>query len=124
MSESESSLDSAIDQVQRAISGAALEAVLRDACQPMLEQAINMAPMRTGELRRDIQMTTRHKSNSATAVVEALDSGVGGKSHEAVFVEFGTVHQVARPFMRPAFEVNKKAIQNAVEQHLNRALRD
>jgi HK97 gp10 family phage protein len=124
MGESESPLDAALDKVQHAISGAALEAVLRGACQPMLEQARRFAPVRTGELQRRIQLTTHHKANSATAVVEVVDSGKGGQQHEAIFAEFGTSHQPARPFMRPAYEGSKRGIQNAIEQHLNSALRD
>jgi HK97 gp10 family phage protein len=90
----------------------------------MLEQARRFAPLRTGELQRHIQLTTRHTSNTATAVVEVVDSGKGAQEHEAIFAEFGTVHEPARPFMRPAYEGNKRGIQNAVEQHLNSALRD
>lgn len=124
MSEWEASLDEALGVVGAAISGAALESVLKGACQPMLEQARRLAPVRTGELVRHIQMVSSHRANSATVLVQVTDSGKGGQEHAAIFAEFGTSRQAAHPFMRPAFEANKDAIQNAAEQHIASALRD
>lgn len=118
------SLDAALAQVQQATSGAALEAVLRSACQPMLEQAKRNAPVKTGAVRDHIQLITRHTEHAATAVVEVADSGRGGQQHEAVFAEFGTAREAAKPFMRPAFENNKRDVLSAVEQHLSNALRN
>ena len=124
MYESELSLDAALSQVHQAISGVELERSLRNACQPMLELAQRSAPVRTGDLQHHIQLVTSHSAYTAKAIVQVTDSGKGGQEHKAIFAEFGTAHEAAKPFMRPAYESNKGGIQNAIEQHLNNALRD
>lgn len=122
MSDIDLEIDAALELAQRAVSGEALERVLRDACQPMLDRAISLAPNKSGNLKRHIQLRTKHSNASASAILEVKDSGVGGDVREAIFSEFGTSHQPAKPFMRPAFEASKDGVLNAVGQHLLNAI--
>ena len=57
-------------------------------------------------------------------ILQVLRTGFPDDQYYARFIEYGTVKMPAQPFMRPAFEAHKRSIQNAVEQHLNSALRD
>lgn len=114
----ELAIDDAIANINRIISGESMEGMLRNAAQPMLEHARRLAPVKTGELAHHINLVTRHTATTATALVQVSDSGEGGAAHEAVFAEFGTSHQRATPFMRPAFEAHKRAVLSAAEQYL------
>jgi HK97 gp10 family phage protein len=64
-------------------------------------RAAQMAPVDTGTLRRDITWTTTG---------DGLSGGAGLHSNAAFywrFIEYGTVKMPARPFFRPAAEMER-----------------
>lgn len=100
-------LDLAVLRLSGAIDGTALQAATLAAAKPMLATARQLVAVSTGNLREHIGIASGHTASSAYANVQVAQSQPGGVAHDAIFLEFGTVHAAARPFMRPAFEVNK-----------------
>ena len=84
------------------------------AAEPVLHAARSHAPVLTGDLVASLKITTKtsSKKSSFTARVQAAGQGAKtgndytGDQFYAAFQEFGTSHQPARPFMRPAFDEN------------------
>lgn len=109
-------LDAAIAGVLASISGEALARATDAAAQPILQQALQRVPVRTGNTREHLQVVTHHDQHSATSTVEVANSQPGGEAHDAVFLEYGTSHMPAEPFMRPAFVAGQAA---AVEAFVN-----
>lgn len=68
----------------------------------------------TGALENSIE--TRVDPRTLTVTVEAT-------APHAAFVEYGTVHQAARPFMTPALEENRAAVADDVARAVTEALK-
>ena len=68
----------------------------------------------TGELENSIETTVDPRT--LTATVEAT-------APHAAFVEYGTVHQAAQPFMTPALEENRTAVADDVAKAVTEALK-
>jgi HK97 gp10 family phage protein len=96
---------------------------LKEAAAPIERDAKNNAPFRTGTLRAKIdigaKLSPRQKSqNEKESKVEVY---VGPPSMErAIVAEFGSVKQVPKPFMRPAWDANKRM----AFEHLKKILED
>ncbi len=114
----------------------ALTAALRQAAEPVLDEARARAPVgkeskgrvrfrrsrkgkvtvsNYGKLRPSLRIATVPASrtpHSATVVVTV------GKAFWGLFVEFGTRFMAARPFLRPAFEARKMEALNRLGQSL------
>ncbi|MCS7124780.1 MAG: HK97 gp10 family phage protein [Candidatus Bathyarchaeota archaeon] len=74
------------------------------------EDAKALAPVRTGRLRGSIYAKT------SGWTVE-----VGATAEYAIYVEFGTRHMQAQPFIRPAFEEHLPMLETAILDALNKA---
>lgn len=83
------------------------------------KDARRRAPVATGNLRKQIR-TRRSKLSTVYNVTYFV--GVGGKAFYWRFIEFGTKDQPAHPFLRPAFEENKKAAIEAIKAKLSIAI--
>lgn len=59
----------------------------------MVRKAKGLAPVRSGQLEASIRYEYHPAEHELTLVADAK---------HAIFVEFGTVHMMARPFLRPA----------------------
>lgn len=70
------------------------------------------APYKTGNLRRSIHIEPR-VSNRGMAAVE-----VGTNVEYGHYLEFGTRYMAARPYLRPALDENRTAVQTAVTSAL------
>lgn len=83
-------------------------------------EAKALAPVDTGEMRRDIQMKRERTPDSQIAtyavyVRSGKKSRLAGRARNVErdsfywrFVEFGTSKMAAQPFMRPAFNAKKE----------------
>lgn len=94
------------------ISGDVLKAT-RDTGDRIQKRAKKAAPYETGELRRSIKVT-RARSRKVISVE------ITAESDHAVFQEYGTTRNPARPFMRPALHAEIPAFM----EDLNEVLRD
>lgn len=74
------------------------------------EHARALAPVRTGRLR-----------NSIYAKTSGWTVEVGASAEYAIFVEFGTRHMQAKPFLRPAVEEYLPMLETAVLNALDEA---
>ena len=106
-------LENALRKLPEAVAGAFLEQSLREAGQQMAESARRFAP-RSDSTRQGGHMADsiaiRKIKNDTTRGLEATSwVGPDRKHFYGMFAEFGTVHETARPFLRPAFESEKGA---------------
>jgi HK97 gp10 family phage protein len=94
---------------------------LKEAAAPIESDAKRLAPVRTGKLRQRIdigsKLSPRQKSrNEKESKVEIY---VGPPSMErAIVAEFGSVKQTPKPFMRPAWDANKRSAFNGIKSIL------
>jgi HK97 gp10 family phage protein len=68
--------------------------------------ARQLAPVDTGAMRDSIYVEQQGEARFT----------VGVKESYAKFVEYGTVHQDAQPFLRPAFELARKDFEAALRK--------
>jgi len=110
-------VEDALSQAGPKLAKRALRKALSAAGQTMVGAAKRRAPVltkatkqrRPGELRDSVGMTIRlsPKGESGMVHVGPVKDKARGKQAPGVwglFVEFGSVHGAAQPFMRPAFE--------------------
>jgi HK97 gp10 family phage protein len=90
-------IEDAPKYIQRAVADS-LEDTVTSGALLIENEAKILAPVKTGNLRRSIHHLTVDKSEQAVSVQ------VGPTAFYAKFLEFGTRHMKARPFMRPAFD--------------------
>lgn len=72
-------------------------------------QAELNAPFKTGALMRsiEIQPGRRNRPNTISYIIGTGKAWFQGDQFYAAFIEFGTSHQPAKPFLRPAFDSQK-----------------
>jgi HK97 gp10 family phage protein len=105
--------------VQNAMAGA-LEDIAWAGALPIMNRAMELAPVKTGNLRRSIHIETTEKTPTRCV------ASVGPHVDYAIYLEFGTRFMHPRPFMRPAFEETKadaqKAMVDAAREFITEAL--
>lgn len=94
---------------------------------PVVKRAKELAPFRTGELRRHISKRVLRQSKRGDRVVVII--GVEKpESPLAHLLEFGTAHSPAQPFLRPALdetahtalEIQRQAMAEGVEREVRK----
>ena len=99
-------IENAAKYVKKAVAGA-LETICLNGVLPIENEAKQLAPVKTGTLRRSIHHTL------TTSTETACNIALGPDTPYARRLEFGFVgtdslgrryHQAARPYMRPAFD--------------------
>ncbi len=83
---------------------AALPDIVADGAAIIADEVRARAPVRTGSLSNAIDTIVNHGTDSASAIVQVDDSAQGQQEHYAIFDEFGTSKQPARPFFRPGVQ--------------------
>lgn len=102
-------LEDALRKLPEEVAGKVLRAALRKAALPMVEAARQAAP------RSDSPGPRGHMADSINVrLLKGVEGDHDIETHLAIgpdsnhfyglFQEFGTVHQPARPFLRPAFD--------------------
>jgi len=98
------------------------------------KEARALAPVDTGEMRKDIQIKRERTSGDNVASYSVYTRGgkrsrLAGKARNVdkdsfywKFVEFGTVRMAAQPFMRPAFEAKKEEAVDALGAELDKRI--
>lgn len=81
---------------------------IKEAADVIVEQAKLYAPVRTGQLEESItSRAMRTNVNEAiTRIIGVAKKPAGWRAH---FIEFGTSHNRAQPFMRPALDIKAEA---------------
>ena len=78
---------------------------------------------RTGNLRKSIKILSHIKNKAITYVGPNLKKGKGARGPHAHWLEFGTVKETAKPYMKPAFDATKKQVANILEEQTRLILR-
>ena len=98
------------------------------------KKARELAPVDTGEMRKDIQIKREKTSGDNVASYSVYTrsgkrSRLAGKARNVdkdsfywKFLEFGTAKMAARPFMRPAFEAEKESAVDAIGAELDKRI--
>ena len=92
--------------------------VLREETKPVVEDARSRAPKDTGAMARGIKRSISKKKLEARISAGGMVGGVD--TYYAQFVEFGTKHMPAQPFLFPACRAHEERIGDA----LSRAMYD
>lgn len=121
-------LDKLLQKLPTRMSRKIVRAALRAAAKPILKDAKAGIPKKskqnTGKTRRDLKVRNVPNSNPLSVVVAGSRS-TGGRDYIMRFLEFGTVKQAARPFLRPAFDKNaEKALRILAEEVRQRLLKE
>jgi HK97 gp10 family phage protein len=101
----------ALDEFSKATSANILRRVLLAAGQPIADMAESLAPRGpTGQLEASISVTPAQPSKMTRGGRAAYDKQSqvevlveAGPVPQSIFQEFGTIHNAAHPFMRPAW---------------------
>lgn len=72
-------------------------------CYEIQKEAKYLVPVDTGNLR-----------NSITTEVNGLSGEVGTEVEYSIFVEYGTIHMSAQPFMIPALEDQTRGLEEKI----------
>lgn len=70
----------------------------------MLEDVKARCPVDDGELRDSLYVTTEDHTSATKLSVQNTFAYITTDAPHAYFVEYGTIHQAAQPFMRPAID--------------------
>jgi len=108
-----------LQKLESAFAGEVLERAVRYAAQPVIEDASQKAPKLTGKLARNIGIDLDKKSRSRVMVSVGPEKDV----FYGMFLELGTKHITARPFLRPALDENEQNIKRRLRDRLKRELR-
>jgi HK97 gp10 family phage protein len=95
----------------------AMRKALKAGAAQMIAAAKERAPVRTGALKTSITSSTKLSPKEEVGRTRIAASSVGdrrkGPARYALFQEFGTKNQAAKPFLRPAFDAANKAASEA-----------
>lgn len=89
----------------------ALERGLAGSAKVINSKAKALAPVDTGRLRSSIKDVVNNKE---------LEAIIGTNVEYSVFVEFGTINQMAQPYLRPAFRTTNKQCKDLVASELSK----
>lgn len=110
----------------RALDNAMGESTLRQAAvagaRILLEEMELRVPVKSGKGKRSL-LIAYDKEVSVTGKIASYIVTWSKEAFYLRFVEFGTSHSAADPFMRPAFEAKKTAAAEAVRQVIDEKLK-
>jgi HK97 gp10 family phage protein len=144
-------LDRALSELPRRVAKKHLSGAVRKGAQliakdakrraPVSDAAFDFARMDSGKLQRNViyfKRRARSTTNTVSYGVSVRSKGIfigsDGNWHSKgakedpknayywTFVEFGTRHQSARPFLRPAYEANKKRAVGVIARELGKRI--
>lgn len=94
------------ENLPKATQRAVLQRAGKAAMKPMMDRIEETAPERTGQTRDSVRMTVNFlRATSRLGAAIRVQIGIGNrKVFWPRFAENGTVHEPARPFVRPAFD--------------------
>ena len=97
----------------------ALPTLVLEAAEIVEAEIRSRAPVLTGDLVRSLDAKSNQRKDEASAVVQIENSAKDGTEHYAIFDEFGTSHQAAKPFFRPGIEASRPKVDEFLRNSLN-----
>jgi HK97 gp10 family phage protein len=104
---------------------AAIESdALNAAAEPVLDDAKTTSSFvdRTGNLRKSLKIGKIKGSEGNRYVLVGIDKADNSNVFYGKFIEFGSSHQTAKPFLSPALNQNKQRIQEIIRQKIKEAI--
>lgn len=89
---------------------AVVESALRAVGIPIRDEMRAAAPELTGRTAKDIRLATEVLDSHLVVMRIGPSAKKGGRAFIVRFIEFGTAHQPARPFMRPVWEWHRRRL--------------
>ena len=87
------------------------------------KEIIKNAPVRTGQAKKHLKISKVKKEKGIKIVKIGVNKGDNSKAFYLKFYEYGTSRgQIARPFMRPAFERKRKEALEATHKVIKEGL--
>lgn len=109
-------LKAAFAKLDKTMQGQTLKNAVRAGSLPIQNTAVVRCPKKSGNLSRSIH-------TEITGTNTYVQADIGTDVEYAPYVEFGTIHQSAQPYLRPAFDEQKdnaiKEIGDALKAQLN-----
>ncbi|MDD2728175.1 HK97-gp10 family putative phage morphogenesis protein [Malikia sp.] len=106
-------LNQSIERISQEVRAKLPELVMQAAT--LVEAEIRMrAPVDTGRLVSSLDAKAVRRMDAASATVQIERSGPDGTEHYAIFHEFGTSREPARPFFRPGVEAARQQMQDII----------
>ncbi|WP_196007900.1 HK97-gp10 family putative phage morphogenesis protein [Clostridium tyrobutyricum] len=96
---------------------------LKNAAEPVLEDAKANVPVRTGRLKKGLKITNVKKKEGIKYILVGVDRGDNSEIFYGKFIEFGTSKRTAHPFLQPAYEKNKNTIKEIIAETLKGGLK-
>ncbi|MDR5586034.1 HK97-gp10 family putative phage morphogenesis protein [Clostridium aquiflavi] len=96
---------------------------LKNAAEPVLEDAKTNVPVRTGKLKKGLKITNVKKKEGIKYILVGVDKGDNSEIFYGKFIEFGTGKRAAHPFLQPAYEKNKDDIKRIIAETLKEGLK-
>jgi HK97 gp10 family phage protein len=110
-----SDLVEALEDLKKATATNVKKRALIDAAEPLRADAERYAPRQTGRLASTIAVSTKLSRSQSGEKESKVEVYIGPASMtRAIVQEFGSIYQSPRPYMRPAWDKNKKDIPSAV----------
>lgn len=72
------------------------------------EEILRNAPVKTGHSKKNLKLGKPKKEKGIKSIKIGVSKDDNSEAFYLKFYEYGTSKQIARPFMRPAFERKKK----------------
>lgn len=113
----------ALRQLPDATAKGVMRRVLRKAGAPIAEAARQLVPVHEGDLRDSIAVSTklsrRQRKMHRKGGRDDVEVFVGAGPHpQAHLQEFGTSRHPAQPFLRPAWDQNKRSVLDGIKDDL------
>lgn len=115
-------VDGLVNELPKATATNVQKRALTDAAKYFEEDAKQRAPVKTGALREKIDISSKlsPRQKSLNEKESKVEIYVGPPSMErAIVAEFGSINQSPKPFMRPAWDDNKKTAFNDLKDILS-----
>lgn len=116
-----SDLIAGLDELTKATATNVQKRALKEAADPMEQYAKSKAPKRTGLLEERINISSKlsPRQRSLSPKAAKVEVYVGPPSMaRGIVAEFGSVKQSPHPFMRPAWDANKRGALETIKDIL------
>lgn len=111
-------LDRALRELPLRIQRKAITESLRAGAAIVRDDARSRVPRDSGLTARDIKVRVVPRSGKTPTVAIGTSKDKKGRDYIATFIEKGTAHQQARPFLRPALDENVNAVLRKIGERL------
>jgi len=110
-------LENAFMELPNSMQKQVLLSALKKASKPVVKDAQEKARKKTGKGAKSIKARTNKNLKPV-----GISIGPSREEFHMSFIEFGTVTQSARPFLRPAWDANRFAVLQSMEKEIWNAL--